>query len=146
MLGLAMCCIIDPPRKDVRGTYLRIIFESRVEENLIFVPASDASLANHLWIGYIPIDFLQKLCGGFDSEDLVITFSSRYEIPECGVHAVYKDDIKLMTRTESWIPDHMEFGWTDHDGVCREDLQHGKWSKPSFLCDTEDPNIKYVRI
>nr|GEX37326.1 hypothetical protein [Tanacetum cinerariifolium] len=63
-----------------------------------------------------------------------------------GVHVVYKDDIKLMTRTESWIPNHMEYGWTDQDGICKEDMQHGKWSKPSFLCDTKGDNVKYVRL
>ncbi|GKD96689.1 TMV resistance protein N-like protein [Tanacetum coccineum] len=148
MIGLAMCCRLKPPFRDedIGGTYLRIIFESTVEEKMIFVqPSSSSTLADHLWFGYIPLDFLQKLCGGFNSEDFGITFSSRHDIPECGVRVIYKDDIKLMTRTESWIPDHMEFGWTDHDGVCREDLQHGKWPKPSFLCDTEDGNIKYVR-
>nr|GEV66578.1 hypothetical protein [Tanacetum cinerariifolium] len=119
VIGLAMCCRLHPPAdKDnaIGDTYLRIIFEST------------------------------KLCGGFNSEDFAITFSSWQDIPQCGVHVVYKDDIKLMTRTESWIPDHMEYGWTDHDGIFRDDLQHGKWSKPSFLCDTEDANVKYVRL
>ncbi|PWA50114.1 Leucine-rich repeat-containing protein [Artemisia annua] len=147
MIGLAMCCRLHPQFYKKMKTYLRVIFESTVEEKIIFVqPTSTETSFGHLWIGYIPMDFLQKLCGGFDFEDLVITFSSSYEIRECGVHVVYKDDIKLMTRLESWIPDHMEFGWTDHDGVCREDLQRGKWSKPSFLCDTEEPNIKYIRL
>nr|GEW78113.1 hypothetical protein [Tanacetum cinerariifolium] len=119
MIGLAMCCRLHLPADKgnaIGDTYLRIIFEST------------------------------KLCGGFNSEDLALTFSSWQDIPQCGVHVVYKNDIKLVTRTESWIPDHMEYGWTDHDGIFRDDLQHGKWSKPSFLCDTEDANVKYVRL
>ncbi|GKD46331.1 hypothetical protein Tco_1270976, partial [Tanacetum coccineum] len=55
-----------------------------------------------------PLDFLQKLCGGFNSV-----------LGKISQNVVYKDDIRLMTRTESWIPDDMEYGWTDHDGINR---------------------------
>ncbi|GKA17617.1 TMV resistance protein N-like protein, partial [Tanacetum coccineum] len=76
-----------------------------------------------LWIGYLSIDILENVCHSFDSENLII-FDSYNDIEECGVCVVYRDDIKGMTRTESWIPDYDELKMIN-DSETNEDFQHG---------------------
>lgn len=142
--GLAICCCIYG-----YITPLKVIFKSSIEEKLIHRSAYAAQEAHHVWMGYMPIASLQDLCRVSDLDKLLISFVCDALIRECGVCVLYVDDMKPVTGTESWIPDHMEFGWIDHEGVCKEDLQlHGRWSKPSFLSRDEKTgdNTKIVYV
>ncbi|KAK1409578.1 hypothetical protein QVD17_36105 [Tagetes erecta] len=73
---------------------------------------------------------MAKVCNDFEYEDVMVSFEG--DVVECGASVVYKDDIKPMTQTGSWVPDYDEFRMIDHDSTSSDDWHHGRWSKPTF--------------
>lgn len=135
MIGLAVCCVFCQTLE--MTIPLRIKFKASGEEKLIDMPTTlAAKRADSVWVGYMPIAFLQNLWYGFESEHLIIDIFGDHDVGKCGVCVVYKDDIKGMTGTGSWIRDYDESEWIDHDSASSEDLQHGRWSKPTFSYST----------
>lgn len=68
---------------------------------------------------------------------------------ECGVCVVYKDDIKPMKGTKSLVSDYDELSRINHYDATSEELQHGRWSLPTFSLNywkTNDNNLVTVGI
>ena len=114
--GLAMCCGVSPTGKD--DINLEIMVGSAVEETFIR-PFGGPLYGNHLWMGYIPVNFLMKLCADIDLEDLVITFHAKDRVRTCGASVVYRDDIGQGTEIESYNPDQIDLQLNVNYGVCR---------------------------
>ncbi|KAK1409580.1 hypothetical protein QVD17_36107 [Tagetes erecta] len=139
--GLALCCRFLPPL-DTSTTVFKIKFKLSDEEN--FTGRLVACVAKRdvaVWTGYLSIDILGKVCNGFEYEDVMVSFEG--DVVECGACVVYKDDIKQMIGTGSWIPDYDELRMTDNDSTSSDDWHHGRWSKPTFYFEsskTRDSN------
>ncbi|XP_076881172.1 TMV resistance protein N-like [Bidens hawaiensis] len=105
---------------------------TRSNWKVISSPADAATCADCIWTGYMSMDIVGKLCHGFESEHLFISFESFNSVIECGACVVYEKDIKKMRGIGSWISDYDELGRIEHHSATSEELQHGRWSRPSY--------------
>ncbi|XP_076900612.1 disease resistance protein Roq1-like [Bidens hawaiensis] len=105
IIGLAMCCRL--PSTDIFS--IAILFKPLGERNLIGSPAHPTKSVDGVWVGFLSVDILGNLCHVLESENLIISFEG-YNIVECGVCVIFKDDIKPMAGTGSWIPDFDTLG------------------------------------
>ncbi|PWA63880.1 disease resistance protein (TIR-NBS-LRR class) family [Artemisia annua] len=89
MVGLALSCLFRPQKAAI-GESLIIEFKPLHEQLISHFPVRASGA--HVWIGYMPLNILHNLRPDFESEDLIVTFTSYSEIVECGVCVVYRDD------------------------------------------------------
>ncbi|KAK1409582.1 hypothetical protein QVD17_36109 [Tagetes erecta] len=143
--GVALCCRFLPPLK-TSSTVLKITFKGSNEENLISRAATeDTQRTKFVWTGYLPLNIIQDLCHSFESEDLLISFEDNVDV--CGACVIYKDDIKPVIGTGSWIPDYDDLMMVDHESTSSDDWHHGRWFKPIFFVKSfkiGDPNTVEV--
>ncbi|PWA67106.1 disease resistance protein (TIR-NBS-LRR class) family [Artemisia annua] len=136
MIGLTICCIFGPPAHNDLYAKLYIKLKPSSKEKLTQLrPAHHPQGLHHVWIGYIPVDFLgHVLCHGSEYDDLILRFYTRRSILECGICVVYKDDIKSMTAgIGSWIPDYDEGVWLNMQS---DGISYGRYL-PAFYDQSE---------
>ncbi|XP_076958726.1 TMV resistance protein N-like [Bidens hawaiensis] len=145
MIGLAICCSLPPTR-----SILTIKFKPSDEEKLISGATHPAKTADFMWIGYMSIDILGRLCHDFESEKLTISFAlDMDDIIECGVFVIYKDDVKTTTKIGSWISDYDELGKINRYSASTtgEQLQHGRWPiAPNLLFQRKTSDHNSFRV
>ncbi|PWA76388.1 Leucine-rich repeat-containing protein [Artemisia annua] len=142
MLGLAICCNLHPPTAEF-SRFIVMYFSAGRGRKLLYGTKNPLywdkyhlvgsafqekkqyfDFADHVWLGYISVDFFRNLCHGLDYEDIIINIRSVPPVSECGVCVIYKDGIKPIKEIDSWVPDYDELEWMDRDNAISENLKH----------------------